>query len=622
MEHREGYRYCFVTKHNEDIDKYKRHYQGLDVEFTPINDTDMSIIFKVNGNNKAQIEDFLKRNKQLIQKDLAVTNAYYTPFWKKMEVNPGPFIESEKTVSKADIKTKTDGKSVDIPIFLYVALSKYDVNSSNQTYALNFENSFDSYTSSVKLRDLDITSRKDIRITTSDQQFKQVRLYERGESGIKIVDVIETITPTMTRVDDDGKIIPGVEPRNVILNFDGGEHDGMKSEEKPGVCWSSKWTDSDDRVGYTILNFPDPLEEMLMSNNARGITMLKVIKDDSHSVLSNWYTLRIKYTDTYGTKRTYPSVEHAYQSLKFDPAERREFTIGGSFAKSNEKNNFVGVKAYEAVNNPNSSLKRLQNLEIKNLDSELAKILYEKFKNNKDVGQKLALTANRNLIYITKDNDEHLGCVEHIDGTYTGENVIGQILMKIRDAINRDQSDRINKRLENDDNEDDSDSVDSIHSYVQNDDQSEQEDYDDDGDDEIEDLEYTGDRVGSGPNTTNNADDRSRRQYIINDVNPDFQGLDTFESLYLPLSYVLSKVQQMKIIYDGLLSRNFSEMVKVNNGIITQMADYIYCIIGEDNFDDYVQGRGINNKTPNSSIIAYLKYAEQRESLLDLMFPS
>ena len=61
-------------------------------------------------------------------------------------------------------------------------------------------------------------------------------------------------------------------------------------------------------------------------------------------------------------------------------------------------------------------------------------LLWQKFYGNKDLGQKLLATGNREIVKLNSAGDIYWGVCK-IDGSYVGENNIGKILMEIRGKL-------------------------------------------------------------------------------------------------------------------------------------------------------------------------------------------
>jgi hypothetical protein len=614
-------RYCFICKHNNhDINAIKQHYNGLDVTIEMFKDPEMCITF--NSGNSADKADFLKRNQELKNKQLADSNAMYTPLWTEITVNNGPFLESYY-IKKANLKTK-QGADVSLENeFLYIALAKYDETHPISQYHKHFQNSFNSYTRQ-KFVELDNSEFKNSLVDTRQQQSFSAVLLRSPNDDTKDVSVpLMNYMAPFTSVTLNGDIIPAIMPEDVTLNIQTNHtvHEDMSIENSPGSCWSAKWNDPiTNKMSYCFLQFPDPME--ISQDYIDGFYYIK----NDESVLSNCYRCKIVYRKTDDDDiREYPSVEHAYQGLRFARKDIDKFISGGLLDDENDE--FVGLIARNALENNTLNNYGLTPLRFVSDDiwNDLKDIMGIKFKEER-FQKALLATGKKYLVYqceIPENeleescHDEQLGCW-FVNGQLIGENYGGVYLMKIRDELAKKKKKNPIQRIEFDDNDedDDDDSERTLDSYpeISDDDQDNQQDNDEQEEDDVVQQEHGDDHL----NVLRNMNIRYPLRRAVDDYDdddyydnqPDFESLDDEERLYLPIGYVLSKIQQMTIIYNSLKSRNFNQLSKVNNAVITQMADEMFVLITSNggDFDKYVRD------PKHSSIVAFLKYAEQRES--------
>jgi Family of unknown function (DUF5757) len=162
------------------------------------------------------------------------------------------------------------------------------------------------------------------------------------------------------------------------------------------------------------------------------------IEDDS-SELSNCYRCKIVYGTDDDDIREYPSVEHAYQRLRFAARDIAKFITGGRLDDMNDENAFIGIVARDAMKNKDTyQLTPLQRVDNNYIMNNLRNIMDIKFKQER-FKQALLATGKRYLAYQstvpTNDPlDKRLGCRIH-EGKVIGQNYAGLYLMEIRDEI-------------------------------------------------------------------------------------------------------------------------------------------------------------------------------------------
>jgi hypothetical protein len=321
------------------------------------------------------------------------------------------------------------------------------------------------------------------------------------------------------------------------------------------------------------------------------------------------------YDSNKGSYNDFISVEHAYQSLRFGEMDKPLFIHGGALSPLDNTDDYIGILARDAYNHVEKYRLHPLGMVGDEIWTQLREFMEQKFE--QEIFQKVLLeTGNKYLAYKSdnpnpSDLDE-LGCTIDDDKQIIGENKAGFFLMNIRKELqSKLPKKRDNKHtFDNNDYEDD-DSENDMSSYGSEPDDDEIEGEQDD-DDDYENFNSSG--VFSS-NKTFMSKKRSINTVDIDDDDddnqPDFESLDVNEKRYLPIGYVcLSKIQQTRIVHDALVTGNFDKLSKVNNAIIKQVADEMYVLIGEDNFDEYVKNE------QNCRVIAYLKYAEQRDSFI------
>jgi ribA/ribD-fused uncharacterized protein len=143
---------------------------------------------------------------------------------------------------------------------------------------------------------------------------------------------------------------------------------------------------------------------------------------DDYRFLSNFYPSPVEYENY-----LYPTVEHAYQSLKsLDPTTRKY--IASCLTPSGAK-----YYAKKIPLRPDWNDVKLQ---------IMYDLVYDKFTRHNNLTTKLLATYNRLLIEGNNHNDTYWGAVPervYIDGNFTtiykGSNHLGKILMEVREKI-------------------------------------------------------------------------------------------------------------------------------------------------------------------------------------------
>ena len=111
------------------------------------------------------------------------------------------------------------------------------------------------------------------------------------------------------------------------------------------------------------------------------------------------------------------NVETAYQAAKIvDPAIQRKI----SKMSPDEAKKYVTHVTVPDWNNVKYKV--------------MYDLLWQKFYGNKDLGQKLLATGDREIVKLNSAGDIYWGVCK-IDGFYVGENNIGNILMEIRQKL-------------------------------------------------------------------------------------------------------------------------------------------------------------------------------------------
>lgn len=151
--------------------------------------------------------------------------------------------------------------------------------------------------------------------------------------------------------------------------------------------------------------------------------MEKIIRfRGKYSFLSNFYPCKVEFEGL-----VYPSVENAFQAAKTSPSEREPFTkVSPKEAKKMGRKVRLQISAWES--------KKVKVME---------ELVRKKFKENPDLREKLLKTGDAVLIEGNTWGDEFWGVnLRKPDPSspwgYRGKNMLGQILMKIREELRKE----------------------------------------------------------------------------------------------------------------------------------------------------------------------------------------
>ncbi|RKQ63355.1 hypothetical protein C7457_0225 [Thermovibrio guaymasensis] len=151
--------------------------------------------------------------------------------------------------------------------------------------------------------------------------------------------------------------------------------------------------------------------------------MEKIIRfRGKNSFLSNFYPCKVEFEGL-----VYPSVENAFQAAKTAPSEREPFTkVSPKEAKRIGREVRLQISAWES--------KKVKVME---------ELVRKKFKENPDLREKLLKTGDAVLIEGNTWGDEFWGVnLRKPDSSspwgYRGKNILGQILMKIREELRKE----------------------------------------------------------------------------------------------------------------------------------------------------------------------------------------
>ncbi len=138
-----------------------------------------------------------------------------------------------------------------------------------------------------------------------------------------------------------------------------------------------------------------------------------------HEFLRNDFPCDVEIvTDDGETAHSYGSAESAFQAGKTEDED--------------EKSELASMSAHEAKRF-GRSLTLPSDWGTKRIDV-MEKVLRAKFTQNNDLGQLLVDTGDAELRMLNR-RDDFWGIVQQPDGSVTGENRLGQLLMKIRDEL-------------------------------------------------------------------------------------------------------------------------------------------------------------------------------------------
>lgn len=573
-------RYCFVQ---HDIQSKKRQFISHFLEFNDVitdilSPDELCINFDSNSKN---LKGILKKMQSVKAAGLSDTEARFVPEWRTITDNVGPFVEMDDTVIKSKITLK-ENASVEVTLkpFLYLALAMYDKDNISLDYHKNFENSFNAFFNTgseetiLKFSDLNIDQKDQADLIQVDKKYSTVKI---DGHEIKLLNYSDA---PRTTVDDQGYILPGVSDLDVWLNWGpdvpAGRTNDMSVSFAEGSCLASKWQyplaqNEADSYGWVFIDFEDPYDR-------RGD--VHVLIDENKSPLSNMSN----YIIVLGDDESYASVEHYYQSLKF-MEQANMFLFTGDFNTEFENNPFNGQEARRAV---------LERKWAENRDpliwTKLKDAVREKISKDPASNTTLTGTSDSHIYYISADPE--LGTTtDDLDG---GTNRMGDILMKIRNEIMNPTDTSVHSGSSDD-------SVTSHQDYATSDDE-EEVDANVDRSDDVLDADVQPTRIPPFRQAVPSSPPSARGPI---DTVPDFLSLDEDERRYLPIGLVLPQIQQLDIIYRALKTKNFEDLIKVNNSLIKRTADEL-CALKYNEYESFVK----NPK--NSAIVAFFKYANER----------
>ena len=131
--------------------------------------------------------------------------------------------------------------------------------------------------------------------------------------------------------------------------------------------------------------------------------------------LSNFYIVPI-----YFEKNHYKSSEHAYQARKAIIEEDRKYVASANTP------GYAKIRARKII-----CRKTWDKIKV----SEMTRIVYCKFSQNKELKKKLCDTGRAKLIEGNWWNDDFWGMVKNERGEWEGANYLGKILMVVRKKI-------------------------------------------------------------------------------------------------------------------------------------------------------------------------------------------
>ena len=131
--------------------------------------------------------------------------------------------------------------------------------------------------------------------------------------------------------------------------------------------------------------------------------------------LSNFYIVPVYYK-----KNRYKSSEHAFQARKAIIEEDRKYVADATTPK------YAKIRGREIICRKNWNKIKV---------SEMTRIVYCKFSQNKELKKKLCDTGRAKLIEGNWWNDDFWGMVKNEKGEWEGTNYLGKILMAVRRKI-------------------------------------------------------------------------------------------------------------------------------------------------------------------------------------------
>ena len=139
---------------------------------------------------------------------------------------------------------------------------------------------------------------------------------------------------------------------------------------------------------------------------------------DCKNILDTRYKVKIKYNGI-----TYPSVENAYYASEFkNPDDQKRFLMYDPYNAKHYNNIIKAERDPEWINKKYDILYQL---------------LYQKFNDNPDLTDYLLNHTPDKIVYYNLCHDNELGqCTCHICSNKSGRNIIGKLLMQLRNDLN------------------------------------------------------------------------------------------------------------------------------------------------------------------------------------------
>lgn len=259
-------RYCFILQKPGDEDIIKEYYKDVITTYDMTNNSELCLTI-----NQTNVSKFKKLDKYLFR-------PRFTPNWKTISNNNGPFITEEHYVQKNKYLTnKKTGQLIPISKAAEIALLTYldykpglDYKYSNTYFFglfgtnrdVQYEKTFQTYFEKLtgkNLTDLDLDPYKSISLTVPQPDPEKYRYVTIDGKRIELETYGTPMTTVVVEGEDRGKIKLGITRKDILLNSPD-RVSGFNTVFHPGSSWAYKWENPFYGETYICMNFEEEEE--------------------------------------------------------------------------------------------------------------------------------------------------------------------------------------------------------------------------------------------------------------------------------------------------------------------------------------------------------------------------
>lgn len=250
-------RYCFTSTLPSWNKQVETLYDNFDVDITSggnNNEEEGCITL----NDTDDVYNIRRTNKQL-GKMRGFTEPLYTPNWKSLTGNIGPFITEEHYVQVfPTILNKVSKKTVTLSKQAELALFSYFLSPRSHQLDVQFEHSFKALTGyNLDELDLSVFNERELEIPVPADEYRYVIV---DDNITNLVGYMTPFTSVIQHGEHAGKIHPGISRKDVIVNSSV-TVPGFTAVLHKGASWSAKWIDKFyGHVTHVFMKFDDPSE--------------------------------------------------------------------------------------------------------------------------------------------------------------------------------------------------------------------------------------------------------------------------------------------------------------------------------------------------------------------------